>query len=107
MRECRAGLESYLERDVWALAYPFGHYGSARAQEMRMAADAGYTCAFLNHGGGVSQGTSPRFALPRAHVTADMDLPEFEAHLSGFHEGLQKRFHRGGANVQTVLGKEA
>jgi peptidoglycan/xylan/chitin deacetylase (PgdA/CDA1 family) len=106
IRECRAGLESHLKRGVWALAYPFGHDGSARAREMRMAAEAGYSCAFLNHGGGVSQGTSPRFGLPRAHVTADMALPELEAHLSGFHESLQRRF-RGGANVQTAIGKEA
>ena len=107
MRECRAGLESYLQREVWALAYPFGHEGSAGAREMKMAAEAGYTCAFLNHGGGVSQKTSPRFGLPRAHVTAGMALPEFEAHLSGFHEGLQRRFRRGGADVQTAIGKEA
>jgi hypothetical protein len=25
-------------------------------------------------------------------VTPEMNLAEFEAHLSGFHEGLQKRF---------------
>jgi peptidoglycan/xylan/chitin deacetylase (PgdA/CDA1 family) len=105
MRECREGLESLLRREVWALAYPFGHEGSARSREMRMAAEAGYTCALLNYGGGVSRETSPRFALPRAHVTAEMALPEFEAHLSGFHEHLQKRFHRGGGDVAAEEAK--
>jgi peptidoglycan/xylan/chitin deacetylase (PgdA/CDA1 family) len=90
IRECRAELESYLQRDVWALAYPFGHDGSAGCREMRMAEEAGYTCAFLNHGGGVSQGTSPRFGLPRAHVTAEMNAPELEANLTGFHQRLQR-----------------
>jgi peptidoglycan/xylan/chitin deacetylase (PgdA/CDA1 family) len=99
MRECREKLEALLGREVWALAYPFGHEGSARAREMRIAAEAGYTCAFVNYGGGVSREATPRFALPRAHVTAEMALPEFEAHLSGFHEGLQKRFHRSGAPI--------
>src|SRR5216683_3239489 len=61
-----------------------------RMREMRMAAEAGYTCAFLNYGGGVSQKTSPRFGLPRAHVTAGMNLPELEANLTGFHQRLQR-----------------
>jgi hypothetical protein len=103
IQECRAGLESYLQREVWALAYPFGHEGSAGAREMTMAERAGYVCAFLNYGGGLSRRTSSRFALPRAHVTAQMDLPEFEAHLSGFHDGLQRRF-RGSAS-QSARGQ--
>ena len=98
IRECRTGLESYLQREVWALAYPFGHEGSAAAREMRMASEAGYTCAFLNHGGGVSRGTSPRFALPRTHVTAAMSVPELEANLTGFHERLQR--WKGGGREQ-------
>ena len=90
IRECRSGLESFLQQEVWALAYPFGHEGSAGAREMRMASEAGYSCAFLNHGGGVSQRTSPRFGLPRAHVTAAMSLSELEANLTGFHQKLQR-----------------
>ena len=96
IQECRAGLESYLQREVWALAYPFGHEGSAGSREMRMAGEAGYTCAFLNYGGGVSQRTSPRFGLPRAHVTAGMNLPEMEANLTGFHQRLQRWNGAGG-----------
>jgi peptidoglycan/xylan/chitin deacetylase (PgdA/CDA1 family) len=106
IRECKSRLESYLQQEVWALAYPFGHEGSASVREMAMAEGAGYTCAFLNHGGGLSRRTSPRFALPRAHVTAEMNLAEFEAHLSGFHEGLQ-RFFRGGGASQSTHGQRA
>jgi peptidoglycan/xylan/chitin deacetylase (PgdA/CDA1 family) len=96
IRECKLRIESCLQREVWALAYPFGHGGSVGAREMDIAERAGYACAFLNHGGGLLGRTSPRFGLPRAHVTAQMNLPEFEAHLSGFHEALQRRF-RGAA----------
>lgn len=92
IQECRSRLESYLQREIWAMAYPFGSEGSAGEREMKMAEDAGFTCAFLNHGGGCFRQTSPRFALPRAHVTSAMEIPELEAHLSGFHERLQRRF---------------
>ncbi len=106
IRECRSRLESCLQQEVWALAYPFGHEGSAGAREMAMAEVAGYACSFFNHGGGLLRRTSPRFALPRAHVTAEMNLPEFEAHLSGFHEGLQRRL-RGGGTSQSAHGQAA
>jgi hypothetical protein len=33
----------------------------------------------------------PRFALPRVHVTAEMSLSEFEAHVSGFHRDFRSR----------------
>ena len=92
IQECRSRLESCLQREIWAMAYPFGSEGAASEREMEMAKDAGFTCAFLNHGGGRFQQTSPRFALPRAHVTSAMEIPELEAHLSGFHEQLQRRF---------------
>jgi hypothetical protein len=32
-----------------------------------------------------------RFALPRVHVTADMSLSEFEAHVTGFYRSLRRR----------------
>lgn len=96
MRECREKLEALLGREVWALAYPFGHEGSARAREMRIAAQAGYTCAFVNYGGGVSREATPRFALPRAHVTANMNLPELEANLTGFPQRFQRWNGAGG-----------
>ena len=96
IRECKTRLESCSQREVWAFAYPFGHEGSASGREMTMAERAGYACAFLNCGGGLLRRTSPRFGLPRAHVTAQMNLAEIEAHLSGFHEALQRRFRGDG-----------
>jgi len=91
-----------VQREVWALAFPFGHEDSAGAREMTMAERAGYTCAFLNCGGGLSRRISPRFGLPRAHVTGNMDLPELDAHLSGFHDALQRRFRGGGGTLACV-----
>jgi peptidoglycan/xylan/chitin deacetylase (PgdA/CDA1 family) len=98
IRGCKERLEAQLQQEVWALAYPFGHEGSAGAREMTLAERAGYACAFLNHGGGLLGRTGPRFGLPRAHVTANMNMSEFEAHLSGFHEALQRRFRSGGSS---------
>jgi hypothetical protein len=36
----------------------------------------------------------PPYALPRVHVTWDMSLAEFDAHVSGFHAWLQRRAGR-------------
>jgi peptidoglycan/xylan/chitin deacetylase (PgdA/CDA1 family) len=105
IQDCRSRLESCLQREVWAMAYPFGGEGSASEREMKMAQDAGFTCAFLNHGGGCFRQTSPRFALPRAHVSYTMGIPELEAHLTGFHERLQRRFRGRGPTGQPANGE--
>lgn len=91
----QSALKAVVEREIWALAYPFGDATSAGAREFEMAARAGFECAFVNHGGGFHT-KFPRFAIPRVHVTADMTLGEFEAHVSGFHEKLRQRFGRQG-----------
>lgn len=75
----------------WALAYPFGDPASVTARETQMAREAGFDCAFVNHGGGFGA-PLPRYELPRVHVTADMSLGEFEAHVSGFHRNLRRRW---------------
>ena len=75
---------------VWAFAYPFGDEGSVGAREFRLAEKAGFECAFLNTEGIVSE--SSRYALPRFHVSGDMGLREFEAHITGFHSELRRRF---------------
>ena len=98
IRECKQRMEERLGQEIWALAYPFGNPESAGLREMAMAERAGYACAFFNHGGGLSRRTSPRFGLPRAHVSAEMGLAEFEAHLSGYHHALQTRFRGGDGN---------
>jgi peptidoglycan/xylan/chitin deacetylase (PgdA/CDA1 family) len=88
--ESRSVLESAVSKPVWALAYPFGDPASVTTREMQMAEQAGFQCAFMNVGGGFGA-QLPRFAMPRVHVTADMNLSEFEAHVSGFHRDFRSR----------------
>jgi len=87
--EARQALTNFLDAPVWAMAYPFGYPGSASPREFELVKRAGYECAFLNYGGPVAP-DSPRFALPRIHITNEMELAEFEAHLSGFHGRLSE-----------------
>jgi peptidoglycan/xylan/chitin deacetylase (PgdA/CDA1 family) len=89
--ESRARLEQVIGRPVWALAYPFGDAASATEREREMAERAGFRCAFLNVGGGFGA-PMPLFALPRVHITGEMMLGEFEAHVSGFYRSLRQRF---------------
>jgi peptidoglycan/xylan/chitin deacetylase (PgdA/CDA1 family) len=88
--ESRGLLEKAVGKPVWALAYPFGDPASVTTREMQMAEQAGFQCAFMNVGGGFGA-QLPRFALPRVHVTAEMTLSEFEAHVSGFHRDFRSR----------------
>jgi peptidoglycan/xylan/chitin deacetylase (PgdA/CDA1 family) len=88
--ESKRKLEESLDQVIWALAYPFGDAGSITHREQEMAERAGFKCAFLNFGGGLGA-ENPRFALPRVHVTAEMGLAEFEAHISGLHRSLRRR----------------
>ncbi len=86
---CRAQLEGALQARVWAFAYPFGDAASVTPQVLSMPQEAGYAAAFLNFGGGLGA-SLPAYALPRIHVTAEMNLAELDAHVSGFHARLQK-----------------
>jgi peptidoglycan/xylan/chitin deacetylase (PgdA/CDA1 family) len=88
--KCKQLLEASLKTDIWAMSYPFGDPQSVGARERQMARDAGFECAFLNCEGCISE--NMRFALPRVHMTRDMQLPEFAARLSGVHHGLKKVF---------------
>jgi peptidoglycan/xylan/chitin deacetylase (PgdA/CDA1 family) len=103
--ESRSVLEKALGRTVWAFAYPFGNAATVTGRDLRLAEQAGFRCAFMNVGGGfgakidhskindakINESKINRFALPRVHVTADMSLFEFEAHISGFYRSLRKR----------------
>lgn len=88
--ESRKALEDAIATPVWALAYPFGDPASVTNRETQMAEQAGYECAFMNVGGGFGA-SLPRFALPRVHVTGNMNLSEFEAHVSGFYRDFRSR----------------
>jgi peptidoglycan/xylan/chitin deacetylase (PgdA/CDA1 family) len=92
--QSRTALENALGTRVWALAYPFGDPASVTGREWQMAEQAGFECAFMNVGGGFGAAL-PRFALPRVHVTSEMSLPEFEAHVSGFHSAVRTRLSGG------------
>jgi peptidoglycan/xylan/chitin deacetylase (PgdA/CDA1 family) len=89
IQEGKNSLERALGRPLWAFAYPFGNPSTMGEREVRLAREAGFSCAFLNveHWG---IGSSGFFALPRTHVTMDTTLPEFAAHLSGLHTRLQR-----------------
>lgn len=89
IQESKIILERALGRAAWAFAYPFGNPSTMGERELRLAREAGFACAFLN----VEQwGSEPanRFALPRTHVTSNITLPEFAAHLSGLHSRLRR-----------------
>jgi peptidoglycan/xylan/chitin deacetylase (PgdA/CDA1 family) len=83
--ENRAALQRLTGQQIWALAYPFGTPASAGSREYQIAEAAGFTCAFTNCEGSAAY----KFALPRIHITREMDLSELEAHLSGLHYSLQ------------------
>jgi peptidoglycan/xylan/chitin deacetylase (PgdA/CDA1 family) len=97
-------LERVVGQRIWALAYPFGDSSSVSSRELQMAKRAGYRAAFFNVGGTMGRQT-PKFALPRIHITAAMSLAEFAAHISGFHRSLQELF--GLASLSAALGSNA
>jgi peptidoglycan/xylan/chitin deacetylase (PgdA/CDA1 family) len=93
VRDSQRVLSETLGAAVWAMAYPFGYRGSAAEREFALVEAAGYECAFMNCGAQVGSDSS-RFAWPRVHITAEMGLSEFEAHVSGFHSRLQRSVGR-------------
>jgi peptidoglycan/xylan/chitin deacetylase (PgdA/CDA1 family) len=98
-------LEKSLGKPVWALAYPFGAADSVTSREEEMAERAGFTCAFLNCGGRGNERNS-LFALPRVHITSDMRLSEFEAHISGLYQSLRSRFFTKPTPIERALATE-
>ena len=91
--ESRSRLEAVVGRKIWAFAYPFGDAGSVTPGVVAMTKQAGFDAAFMNIGGGLGS-SLPLHSIPRVHVNADMSLAEFEAHVSGFYESLQRRLRR-------------
>ncbi len=72
------------------LDIPFGNPATVTRRDAQLAAQAGFDCAFMN-AAGLLGARFNRFALPRVHITADMNLSEFEAHISGFYHLLRRR----------------
>jgi peptidoglycan/xylan/chitin deacetylase (PgdA/CDA1 family) len=102
--DSKHNLEQALGQEIWALAYPFGDSTSVTSREVQMAKRAGFKAAFLNIGGGFGTPT-PGFALPRVHITSEMTLVEFEAHISGVHRSLQELFRP--ASQSAAVGPNA
>jgi peptidoglycan/xylan/chitin deacetylase (PgdA/CDA1 family) len=100
--ESRFVLEKVLGRSVWAFGYPFGNAATVTRRDLRLTERAGFRCAFMNTGGGLGAEID-RFAVPRVHVTADMSLAEFEAHIAGFYRTLRKRL-LGGDEMKLSIG---
>ncbi len=84
----KQAIENALGQSVWALAYPFGNPATMGDREVRLAREGEFSCAFLNIE--TCSAASNIFNLPRTHVTGSMAIPEFAAHLSGFHNRLQR-----------------
>ncbi len=82
-------IEGVLGRPVWAFAYPYGDFHTVGEREVRLAKESGFSCAFLNIPNGAVDRANP-FVFSRTHVTLDMSLPEFAAHVSGLHTRLQR-----------------
>jgi peptidoglycan/xylan/chitin deacetylase (PgdA/CDA1 family) len=89
IHESKTRLESVLQCPVWAFAYPFGGPDSVTSHILKMPKRAGFEAAFLNFGGGMRTNL-PVYALPRVHVSGEMNLAEFDAHVSGLHGRLQR-----------------
>jgi peptidoglycan/xylan/chitin deacetylase (PgdA/CDA1 family) len=92
MTESKKTLESALEKEVWAFAFPFGTRETAGVREQIIAQKAGFDCAFMS----IEEGSvENRFAIPRIHVSLNTSLAEVDAHLSGFYRSARNRFmHR-------------
>jgi peptidoglycan/xylan/chitin deacetylase (PgdA/CDA1 family) len=99
--ESRTTLESALQTQVWGFAYPFGNEQSVTPEVLAMPQKAGFEMAFVNFGGGLGVDL-PAYALPRIHLTVEMSLPEFEAHVSGFYTRLQRRAGRTPRTVESM-----
>ncbi len=91
--DSRTRLESVLGQKIWAFAYPFGDAASVNPRVVAMTKQAGFDAAFMNIGGGLGS-SFPLHEIPRVHVNAGMSLAEFEAHVCGFYESLQRGVRR-------------
>jgi peptidoglycan/xylan/chitin deacetylase (PgdA/CDA1 family) len=89
IQQSKSDLERALGRPVWAFAYPFGNSATMGDRELRLARESGFACAFVNVEHWTDGALNP-FALPRTHVTSSTTVSELAAHLSGFHNRLQR-----------------
>lgn len=96
MMESRSELGAALDQPVWAFAYPFGNREAVSDREPRLAARAGFKCAFTNT---ETEWSGDRFLVPRVHVSYGTQPSELEARIAGLHQALRSRFSNRGARV--------
>ena len=93
IQDSKNDIERVLGQSIWAFAYPFGGPATVGERELRLAQEAGFSCAFVNVEHWDTACSNP-FAVERTHVTSDMTLSELAAHLSGIHKRLQRSVAR-------------
>ncbi len=77
--QCKRLLEDHLGQEIFSFAYPFGYH---TAQVRQLVREAGYTSACaVRHA--MSSVTDDPFSLARLMVSADSNLEEFAALLTG------------------------
>jgi peptidoglycan/xylan/chitin deacetylase (PgdA/CDA1 family) len=87
LAECRATIESQLDRECWTFSYPNGEradFGPAEAEALRAA---GFRCAFTQIPGLVGS-DDDAFALSRIPVPSSPQLRIFKSRVSGLHRLL-------------------
>jgi peptidoglycan/xylan/chitin deacetylase (PgdA/CDA1 family) len=80
----RKRIEQETAERCWCFAYPNGQREDFRPSDEVAARDAGYSCAFTQVEGTISDST-PRYALPRIPIPGTADLKLFEAYVFGCH----------------------
>jgi peptidoglycan/xylan/chitin deacetylase (PgdA/CDA1 family) len=85
----RAEIEQHVGKPVKSFCYPNGMIGDFRANQVRQAREAGYSCAVVAESGMVSPG-SDSYQLARIGMTRKTSTIEIQKYLDGFVYYRQK-----------------
>lgn len=78
----RSRIEAAIGRRCWAFSYPNGERDDYTGTNLRAVREAGYDCAFTQHGGFVTS-ASDVYALPRVSVPGAGGFDAFQSRLTG------------------------
>ncbi len=84
-------LETTLNTEVWAIAFPFGGLAEVGEREYLLAEEAGYQVGFIN----IADRRNPKFGVPRINIGRGTSLAMFAAGVSGFHDYLRDKLMAG------------